>query len=83
MVLGQLTPLEQTRAAQELISQGITQGISQGISLGLEKGVIAGQIIALEGILGLEPAKVEELQQQSLETLNARLQQVRSKFRDR
>jgi len=69
---------------QEGLEQGIQQGIQQGIHHGLEqglsKGVVAGQIRALQEVLGESPTPLDVLKALPLAELEAQLLEIRTKL---
>ena len=67
-----LTPLEKTLAGQELIQIGKDEGRKEG----RQEGKLIGEIQLIQRLLKLPVSSEEELIQNSIETLEALLQQL-------
>jgi hypothetical protein len=69
MVLGQLTPLEQTRAAQELLADGES------------RGVVVGQIMCMQQLLDLNVSTIESLKSETIESLERTRQELQKQLK--
>lgn len=63
--------------------QGRMEGLREGIAEGLERGRLAGKIQVLAEMLGDEPLDDTMLAERDLDSLNALLDELRDRFRER
>ena len=77
------TQFEVGSLADRLLKQGREEGREEGIREGMERGSLAGKIQMLAEMLGDPPVPAAELREASLDALQAKLEELQDRIRDR